>query len=102
MPQRAVRPYAKTAGILEAWTKTAVDPLLVSDRFDFGDGRIIDDCRALARQHLAHVPDFRPIPELTFVSRTVSGVYWLLRSMRSSVPIRELVDQIILQTRTAA
>ncbi|MEQ9736152.1 MAG: AarF/ABC1/UbiB kinase family protein [Algiphilus sp.] len=74
---------------------TAVaDPLLADARFAFRDGRIIDEARAVARSHLRSAFRYRPVPELVFVMRTLSGAYWLLRNLDAQVRMRTLLHAV--------
>lgn len=61
--------------------------------FDFADGRLIDEARAVARRELRLLlKDFQPVPELAFPARALSGHYWLLRGLRARVPVRALLE----------
>lgn len=68
-------------------------PLLAASAYDFQDGRVIEDTRALVRQEMRRLlSDFRPIPELAFIGRAFSGHYWILRGLGARVPVAALLD----------
>ncbi|MHA7833668.1 MAG: ABC1 kinase family protein, partial [Algiphilus sp.] len=71
--------------------RAVADPLMADARFPFRDGRIIDEARAVARSHLRSAFRYRPVPELVFVMRTLSGAYWLLRNLDAQVRMRTLL-----------
>ncbi|WP_420427514.1 ABC1 kinase family protein [Algiphilus sp.] len=71
--------------------RAVADPLLADATFAFRDGRIIDEARAVARSHLRSAFRYRPVPELVFVMRTLSGAYWLLRNLDAQVRMRTLL-----------
>lgn len=62
--------------------------------FDFRDGQIIDDARRVARENLRAAFDYRPVPELVFVMRTYSGMYWMLRNLGARVRMRALLGAV--------
>lgn len=73
-------------------------PLLAAPTFDFGDGAIIDAARAVGRRHFRSAFSYRPVPELVFVSRTLSGMYWLERSLGARVRMRALLHAVARKT----
>lgn len=62
--------------------------------FDFSEPSFIPDARAIGRRALPQWRAFKPIPELAFVMRALSGAYWLLRRLESQVDIRARVQDI--------
>lgn len=78
-----------------------LEPLLQNREFDFADGRIIDQARAAARRHLRQAFAYRPVSELVFVMRTLSGTYWLLRSLRARVRMRALLHAVARKASSA-
>nr|MBV6628665.1 AarF/ABC1/UbiB kinase family protein [Oceanococcus sp. HetDA_MAG_MS8] len=50
--------------------------------YDYADGQIITDLRAVARREVRQMAKFSPQVELAFVARALSGNYWLLRGLR--------------------
>jgi len=74
--------------------RAIADPLMASDTFAFRDGQIIDDARAVGRSHLRSAFRYRPVPELVFVMRSLSGAYWLLRNLDARVRMRTLLQAV--------
>jgi predicted unusual protein kinase regulating ubiquinone biosynthesis (AarF/ABC1/UbiB family) len=68
-----------------------LDPILKRGRFDFSDGSILEHGRAAAQRAIPHWPKYRVAAELAFVTRTLSGLYWLQRSLRARVALREKI-----------
>jgi predicted unusual protein kinase regulating ubiquinone biosynthesis (AarF/ABC1/UbiB family) len=96
--QPAARAAALTGlrPLYAALRQAVLAPLLAQPCYDFSDGRIIDDTRAVVRQELRRLlGDFRPIPELAFVGRALSGHYWMLRGLGARVPVAELLARRI-------
>lgn len=69
-------------------------PLMAGRRFDFSDGQIIDDARRVARKHFRTAFSHRPVSELVFVMRTLSGMYWLQRNLGARVRMRALLRAV--------
>lgn len=66
--------------------------LLSAPVFDFADGSLIDDARTVARDRFREaMRAFRPVPELAFVARALSGHYWLLRGLAARVEVAACV-----------
>ncbi len=59
--------------------------------FNYGDPCFIDDLRAAARRHYRHAFTFKPVSDLIFVMRAVSGTYWLLRTLGAQVPMGQVL-----------
>lgn len=74
-------------------------PLMAGAVFDFADGHIIDDARQVARRHLRTAFTHRPVSELVFVMRTLSGMYWLQRSLGARVRMRALLHALARKAR---
>jgi predicted unusual protein kinase regulating ubiquinone biosynthesis (AarF/ABC1/UbiB family) len=68
--------------------RLCTDPL-----FDYGDPGYADDLRDAARRHYRHAFTFKPVSDLVFVMRALSGTYWQLRSLRARVPMGELLAE---------
>lgn len=62
--------------------------------FDFSEPTFIPDARAIGRRALPQWRAFKPIPDLAFVMRALSGAYWLLRRLESQVDIRARIQDI--------
>lgn len=71
--------------------EAVLDPILKRERFDFSDGSILEQGRVAAQHAIPHWPKFRVAAELAFVTRTLSGLYWLQRSLRTRVAMRERI-----------
>lgn len=67
-------------------------PVRAADGFDFADTTYVTELRACVRQHLGDSFKFRPISELLFVTRAVSGVYWLLQNLEARVPVARVLS----------
>jgi len=70
-------------------------PLLAGERYDFADPRYIDDNRAVAMSHLRLSIKFKPVSDLIFVMRALSGWYWLLRGLGARVALREPLQRYL-------
>lgn len=70
----------------------SLDRLCADSGFDFADASFIDDLRTWARRNLAAAFEFAPVPELAFVMRELSGLYWLLRALAVSLPVGTLLQ----------
>lgn len=68
-------------------------PVRAEEGFDFSDDSYIPEIRACIRRNLGQSFKFRPISELVFVSRALSGVYWLLRGLDARVKVGEVLEQ---------
>ena len=62
-----------------------------AESFDFGDARFIDDIRGAIKRNLGLSFKFRPVSDLLFVLRALSGSYWTLRALQARAPIVELL-----------
>lgn len=65
--------------------------LCTDEVFDFSNPEYVDDLRDAAKRHYKHAFSFKPVSDLIFVMRAMSGIYWLLRSLGAQVPISELL-----------
>lgn len=68
-------------------------PVRAKDGFDFNDASFIPELRACMRRNLGDAFKFRPISELVFVTRAVSGIYWLLRGLGAQVQVAEVLTK---------
>lgn len=68
-----------------------LDPIMSKPRFDFSDASILEDGRVAAQRAIPHWPKFRVAAEMAFVTRTLSGLYWLQRSLKSRVGLRDII-----------
>lgn len=91
-----VRPDVKVEDVEAVYREVValtLDRICTAERFDFSDPAFIDDLRAAGRRHLAAAFKFQPVSELAFVMRAVSGLYWMLRTLRARVAVRALFEQ---------
>lgn len=61
------------------------------EHFDFADPRFIEDIRGAIKRNLGLSFKFKPVSDLLFVLRALSGLYWTLRALGSRVPVIQLV-----------
>jgi len=86
--------FEDVEGLYAAMVEAALDPLL-DGHFDFAAVDYIDNIRAVARKNLTLGLKFNPVQDLAFVARAMSGLYWLLRSLRCQVDIAALLQPYI-------
>lgn len=86
-------PLETVQAIYEDFTRLGIGRLVEHEEFDFGDPAFIDDLRLAARRHLLSALKFQPVPDLVFVLRALSGLYWLLRRLRARVPVAGLLAE---------
>lgn len=60
--------------------------------YDFAEGSVIERIRSETLADLKHWRRFHPAPELVFVMRALSGVYWLLRGIGARAPLHEMLE----------
>ena len=93
--------YDELEPMYAEFTELALTPLCRGERYDFSDSAYIDDLRAAGRRHLKHSFKFKPVTELLFVLRALSGLYWNLRALGARVPIKAVLAKydIVLRNR---
>lgn len=64
-----------------------------AEYFDFGDTRFIEDIRGAIKRNLGLSFKFRPVSDLLFVLRALSGLYWTLRALGARVPVTAIIAQ---------
>lgn len=72
--------------------EAVMGPVGAQRLYDFSEGSVIERIRHETLADLKHWRRFNPAPELVFVMRTLSGVYWLLRGIGARVPLYELLE----------
>jgi len=82
-------PAAQLETFYEELAETIYVPVRDAAGFDFNDERYVPEIRACIRRNLGQSFKFRPISELVFVTRAVSGVYWLLRGLGAQVCVAD-------------
>lgn len=70
-----------------------IQPLAQVNGFDFSNPSFIEDLRACARSHIGLTFRFKPVTDLIFVIRALSGHYWLLRALGAHVDVRGIMEQ---------
>lgn len=68
-----------------------LDPILRTARFDFTDKTLLDSGRVAAQRAIAHWPKFRVAADMAFVTRALSGLYWLQRGLRARVNLKDRI-----------
>jgi predicted unusual protein kinase regulating ubiquinone biosynthesis (AarF/ABC1/UbiB family) len=91
VPLEAIEPLYKDLDRL------LVRPLTASGGFDFRDADFIPALRAAGRAHLGLSLKFKPVTDLVFVMRALSGHYWLLRALGAQVDVRSLLLAVALE-----
>lgn len=76
-----------------------VQPLARVGGFDFSDPAFIDDLRGAFRAHLGLTFRFKPVTDLVFVVRALSGLYWLLRGLGARVDVNAVLADYDLSLR---
>ena len=68
-----------------------LDPIMRTKRFDFTDKSLLENGRVAAQHAIPHWPKFRVAAEMAFVTRALSGLYWLQRGLRARVDLRDRI-----------
>ena len=68
-------------------------PLTDPEGFDFSEPRFIERLRASARSHVGLTFRFKPVTDLVFVLRALSGHYWLLRALGARVDLNAVLAE---------
>ncbi len=74
-----------------------LDPILRSKRYDFNDASILENGRIAAQHAIPHWPKFRVAAEMAFVTRALSGLYWIQRGLRSRVAMKDKILALIAE-----
>lgn len=61
--------------------------LAEAEVFDFDDASFITGIRGAIKRNLGLSFKFKPVSDLLFVLRALSGQYWMLRALRARVPV---------------
>lgn len=61
--------------------------LAEAELFDFDDASFITGIRGAIKRNLGLSFKFKPVSDLLFVLRALSGQYWMLRALRARVPV---------------
>lgn len=84
-------PLAEVQTLYEDFTRSIIDRLMAEASFDFSQPDFIDEIRRVARKHLLLSFKFQPVSDLIFVMRALSGLYWMLRSLKAVVPVTQVL-----------
>ncbi len=76
--------------------------LLRDATYQFGGADLHERMQKLTPRYLRHTRDFRSVPDLIFVGRTLSGYYWMLRRLAVEAPLRELLNDTLSRPVTPA
>lgn len=91
--------YESVAPLYADLDRLLVEPLAQPGGFDFSQPAFIDDLRAAARDHLGMTFRFKPVTDLVFVVRALSGLYWLLRGLGARVDLDAVLAEHDLRLR---
>lgn len=91
--------YESVAPLYADLDRLLVEPLANPAGFDFADPDFIDALRERARAHLGLTFRFKPVTDLVFVVRALSGHYWLLRSLGARVDLNAVLAEFGLRLR---
>lgn len=69
-------------------------PLRANPRYVFTDDGLIEAIHAEIRASLRHWKLFKAAPELVFLMRTLSGLYWILRSVHAEADLHHELQAI--------
>lgn len=91
--------YDDVAALYTDLDRLLVEPLVNPDGFDFADPEFIDSLRGAFRDHIGLTFRFKPVTDLVFVVRALSGHYWLLRALGARVDINAVLEEFGLRLR---
>lgn len=91
--------YDDVAALYTDLDRLLVEPLVDPDGFDFADPEFIDALRGAFRDHIGLTFRFKPVTDLVFVVRALSGHYWLLRALGARVDINAVLEEFGLRLR---
>lgn len=75
-------------------TRVVLDRLEKQSDYTFTDDGLLEAIRREIRQSLRHWRLFNAAPELVFLMRTLSGLYWILRRVDAEATIHDLLEDI--------
>lgn len=91
--------YEHVAALYADLDRLLVEPLANLEGFDFADPAFIDLLRGSFRDHIGMTFRFKPVTDLVFVVRALSGMYWLLRTLGARVNINAVLAEFGLRLR---
>ena len=75
-------------------TRVVLDRLEKHSAYTFTDDGLLEAIRREIRQSLRHWRHFNAAPDLVFLMRTLSGLYWILRRVDAEATIYTLLEDI--------
>jgi len=84
-------PLAEVQTLYADFTSSIINKLMAEETFDFSEPDFIEEIRRVARKHLLLSFKFQPVSDLIFVMRALSGLYWMLRSLKAVVPVTQVL-----------
>lgn len=82
------------AEIYERHARSAIDPLREQRPYVFTEDALIDGIRHEVGKSLKYWKYFNAVPEMVFVMRTLSGLYWILRRMSAEADLYDGLERI--------
>lgn len=82
------------AEIYERHAGSAIDPLRDHRPYCFTEDELIDSIRHEIGRSLKYWKYFNPVPEMLFVMRTLSGLYWILRRMNGRADLYTELERV--------
>lgn len=89
----------KVASLYRGIHEAVAGPLMREQGFDFSDPDFIGRLRGEIRDHIGLSFCFKPVTDLMFVLRTLSGHYWLMRALGARVDLRTILAEHGLRLR---
>ncbi|WP_348761195.1 AarF/ABC1/UbiB kinase family protein [uncultured Salinisphaera sp.] len=95
-------PFGRWAEDHEVYTKiyarhaaSAIDPLKAERPYVFERDALISSIRSEIGRSMKYWRYFRAAPDMVFVLRTLSGLYWILRSMHAEADLYDGLERIV-------
>lgn len=82
------------AEIYERHARSAIDPLREQRPYQFTQDALIESIRREIGRSLKYWKYFNPVPEMVFVLRTLSGLYWILRRMNARADLYGELERV--------
>ena len=84
-------PLTLTEPLYRDIDRLMAQPLSNPAGFDFSDRHFIPALRANAMEHVGLMFRFKPVTDMVFVMRAVSGLYWLMRALGARVDLNAVL-----------
>lgn len=75
------------------WHGITMQRFVTEQPFDFANPTLHDDAVAGVRKSMQYRKHFRPVADMVFINRTISGLYWMLRTLGSQVDLVSIMKQ---------